>query len=348
MYSGIVITGVGMMGDWGVGRDDFMSLLSGHSTLTAIDKFDFDAHIDTNLVRRADYISLCAFTAAVMALQDAKISIKQEDSTRVGVILGTAHGPLHYSFEYHASLVTGDPKMVSPMFFSDSIPNAPVSHISTALGIHGYTITTQGYCAVTQGLKIAAERIQRGALDVCLVGGADVNHNFLAKLYGGCVAHPKKIATTFGGSGFLILESLDHAQKRGAVTYAHLEQALMITAKYEVLRSQHVPLFDRIDVPNPTKYLLSVADDDKDSELRRDYFLSGISGHHTDCSSIFGYGFAAAESFQSILSVLIAQSPQMFSSFLGMTGLTTAINNVSLLRTAFAGGNSLVVFSRNV
>ena len=77
-------------------------------------------------------------------------------------------------------------------------------------------------------------------------------------------------------------------------------------------------------------------------------FLNGISDHHTDCSSIFGYGFAAAESFQSILAVLIAQSPQMFSSFLGMTELTTAINNVSLLRTAFAGGNSLVVFSRNV
>ncbi|MBF0569811.1 MAG: hypothetical protein HQL18_03450 [Candidatus Omnitrophica bacterium] len=336
---GVVVTGIGMMGDWGAGKDAFLSFLAGRSVPVAVEDFDFDAYIDTQLVRRADHISRCALTASTLALRDADLSIDRNASQRIGVVFGTVHGALHYTIDYHASLVTGDPKVASPLLFSDSVPNAPVSHISTSLGIQGYTITTQGYCAVTQAVEVASQLISHGTLDVCLVGGADVNHELLAKFYIGCLRSPDDVKKTFGGSAFFVLESESHAASRKARVYANLEAVTMITATGEVMRRSKGLFLDGVDFSG---CVLAAAYDDKESTGRMATLLDGFSGHTIDCSLLFGYGFAAAESFQIALAALGAQDSKVLAALAKEAVCSSGW--VSLLRTALSGVNSVVVF----
>ena len=338
----VVVTGIGMMGDWGAGKDAFLSFLAGRSVLAAIEDFDFDAYIDTKLVRRADYISRCALTAATLALQDANLAIDRKASQKVGVILGTVHGAVHYSLEYHQSLVSGDPKMASPLLFSDSVPNASVSHISTSLGIQGYTITTQGYCPATQALEVASQLISRGILDVCLVGGADVNHELLTRFYIGCVQHPDDIKKTFGGSAFLILESQSHANTRKAKVYGELESVTMITGSNEVVNQVKKSFGSKRLLSGCT---LTASYDDNDSSCRMMALLDGFSGQRIDCSSLFGYGFAAAESFQIVLAVMGVHDRHVLG-LLDKEGRCSS-DRVSLLRTALSSANSIVVFGKH-
>jgi len=336
----VVVTGIGMMGDWGAGKDAFLSFLAGQSAPVAIEDFNFDAYIDTKLVRRADHISRGALTAATLALKDANLTIDRKASRNVGVVLGTVHGAVHYTLDYHGSLVSGDPKMASPLLFSDSVPNAPVSHISTSLGIQGYTITTQGYCAATQALGVASQLISTGILDVCLVGGADVNHELLTRFYIGCVRSPDDIRKTFGGCAFLVLESTIHAENRKANVYAGLESVAMITGSSDVVKQVKKSFTGALP---SSGWVLTAAYDDKDSATRMTVLLDGVPGQKIDCSSLFGYGFAAAEAFQIVLAVMGAQDNQVLASLVKDAACSSA--RVSLLRTALSGANSLVVFS---
>ncbi|OIO33028.1 MAG: hypothetical protein COX96_06750 [Candidatus Omnitrophica bacterium CG_4_10_14_0_2_um_filter_44_9] len=353
MEKDFVITGVGFLGNWGVGKKDFIRFLRGEGVPVSIEEVDFDAYIDVPSVRRADYISCCALTAAKFALEDAgMLPISKEKSNRIGAILGTVHGALYYTIEYHASLVLGDPKLASPLLFSDSVANAAVSHISTGLGIRGYSTTVPGYCGVTQALKLGIELIQQGVIDVCLVGGADVNHDFLTKAYRGCLCSPELIVNTFGGSGCLVIESLSHAIKRKAKIYAKIDGVSIITASYAVASCYNIsPLQDLLNEANielrDNDCFLNMSFDDEDSLCRRDLFLPKFSRHHfisLDCSSSFGYGFAAAEAFQIILGVLGVDSEEYLSSFKGIN-TNKPPNRIFITRTTLAGTNSCALFS---
>lgn len=354
MERDFVITGVGLLGNWGTGMKDFARFLKGEGTRISIEEVDFDAYIDTSSVRRADYISCCALTAAKFALEDAKMfPISKEESGNIGVILGTVHGALHHTIEYHTSLVLSNPRLASPLLFSDSVANSAVSHISTGLGIRGYSTTVPGYCGVTQALKLAVELIQQGAINACLVGGADVNHDFLTKAYRGCLRCPELIVKTFGGSGCLVIESLSHAIQRKAKIYAKIDGVNVITASYAAaIRCNISPLQDLLNEANielrDNDCFLNMSFDDEDSLRRKDLFLGGFGKHRLvslDCSSSFGYGFSAAEAFQIILGVLGAGSKEYLSSFKGVN-TNEPPNRIFITRTTLAGTNSCALFSQ--
>lgn len=352
MEEDFVITGVGFLGHWGAGKKDFSRFLKGEGVQISIEEVDFDAYIDTSSVRHADYVSCCAFTAAKFALEDAgMLPIRKDKSNRVGVILGTVHGALHYTTDYHASLVLGDSRLASPLLFSDSTLNAAVNHICASLGIRGYSTTIQGYCGVTQSVKLAVELIQQGTVDACLVGGADVNHDFLTKAYRGCLRNPELIVDTFGGSGCLVIESLSQAMKRKTNIYAKIDGASIITASCAVAsRCAISPLQDLLTEAKislrDNDCFLNMSFDDEDSLCRNDLFLRGCRNHRLvslDCSDSFGYGFAAAEAFQMILGVLGVGDREYLSSF---KEINESPGRIFLMRTALAGANACALFSR--
>jgi len=352
MKTRVVITGVGLLSGWGAGKDNFARFLKERSHEIAIEDIDFDTYVDTSLVRRADYFSRCALVAAKLALEDSGLlAISKEKSSRTGIVLGTAHGALHYTLEYHSSLVLGDPRLASPLLFSDSVHNVAVSHISTALGIRGYTTTTSGYCAVIQALRIGIQLIQKGLLDVCLVGGADVNHEFLTKIYGGCLTDPELINKNLGGSGFIVIESLAHAVQRKARVYAQIEGLCIITSMYETVKRHAIsPLKTLLSQTNGAfkeeKYLLSASYDEKDCLRRRELFLKEFKGTVFECSNSFGYGFSASEAFQLILCVLGTYSVDYVSSFNAQLRLGQSIDHLFLLQTALVGTNACTLLSR--
>lgn len=346
-----VITGIGFLNDWAAGKDNFTRFLSETMPQTPVEKIDFDAYIDTSLVRRADHISRCAVVAAKFALEDAGLpALYNEEGRRVGIVFGSVHGPLHYSLDYHASIVLGDPKLSSPILFSDSVPNAAVSHISTVIGIRGYTTTLSGYCAVTQALRLGSELVEDGIVDICLVGGADVNHDFLVKAYNACLRNSRLIDKSFGGSGFLVIESLEHAIKRNVRVYAQLEGVHTITASYAIAKRYGIsPLHELGGTPQEHDCLLSSSYDEEDSLKRKNMYLQAFKHPECtvfDCSNSFGCGFSAAEAFQLILGVLGAHSSENFASFKKFTDFNQQIDRVFVMHTALDGANACALFSR--
>lgn len=354
MEKRIIITGIGFLNDWVVGKGVPTQFLPGVTPRIPLDKIDFDTYIDTSLVRRADHISRCALVAAKLAIEDAGLSMLASDNNkRVGIVLGTVHGPLHYSLEYNASLIQGDPKLSSPLFFSDSVPNAAVSHISTILGIRGYTTTLSGYCAVMQALRLGAELIKEEIIDLCLVGGADINHNFLVKAYNTCLNNSELIAKSFGGSGFLVVESLKHAMQRKAKIYAQLDGVSTITASFASAKRDNVSplreLLNQVGDLRENDCLLKSSYDEKDSLQREGMYLQDFKHPQRiifDCSKKFGYGFSAAEAFQLILGILGVHTSEQLSSFETWGGLKKQLDRMFVMHTALSGANACALFSR--
>jgi 3-oxoacyl-(acyl-carrier-protein) synthase len=355
MKTSVVITGIGILNGYGVGKETLKRFLSEDPSQDSIDVFNFDSYIDTSLVRRSDYFSRCALVAAKLALEDAGLlnSIK-ENSDKVGVVLGTTHGALNYTVEYHTSLVLEDPRTVSPLLFSESVVNAAASHISKALGIRGYVTTISGYCAVMQALQLGYELIEGGIVDVCLVGGADVNHDFLTKAYSKCLSKSGLIKSNFGGSGFFIIESLRHAVGREAKIYAQAEGVSVITASYTIANRYRVsPLSELLNKVGAelkeNDCLLFASYEEEDCLKRLGLYLQDFkhSQHNVfDCSNTFDYGFCASEAFQLILGALSVYSLDYLSSFKSLSNTNRLIDRTFVMRTALAGTNGCILFSR--
>jgi len=354
MDKNIVVTGIGFLNDWVIGRGNFSSFLSSPVPQTPIEKIDFDTYIDTTLVRRADHVSRCALSAAKLALEDAGLPVHYgEESRRIGIALGTVHGPMHYTIDYHTSLVLEDPRLSSPIFFSDSVPNAAVSNISTALGIRGNTTTLSGYCAVMQALQYGSELVKDGLLDICLVGGADVNHDFLVEAYRTCLGNSEMIGKNFGGSGFLVIESLKHAVQRKAKIYAQLEGVCTVTAAYVLAKRYDIsPLKELLrqegDVLKEHDCILSSSYDEEDSIKRTSMYLKSFRSTKCtilDCSSVFGCTFSAADVFQIILGVLGAYSQENLCSFKELNDLKKQVSRIFVMSTSLAGANACALFS---
>jgi len=337
MKKRVVITGVGMIGDFGLGKEDFLNFIEGRKLKQKITEFNLDSYIDTGLLRRADQVSYFASIAAKFALEDANLlnGAEVESKHKFGVIMGTVHGALEHTIDYHKALVLDDPATVSPSLFSNSVINAAVSCISNIFKINGYTLTVPGYAGVHQAVKLATEFINNGNLDMCLVGGVDINNGFLAGAYSSCMEDNKSILNSFGGSGFLVLESLDVALRRGSRIYAEIIDIGITSVDYNKMLKHKIIPIKSVSLQN-VDCVFTYAFSDKDSKMREDLLLSKINQDKTsifNCSDLFGCTFAAAESFQVILGVIKLSGlyNRVLTSYLSLTDV-----NASLLLGRFS------------
>lgn len=308
MKKRIVITGLGMIGDFGVGKEDFINFINARKQKQEITDFNFDNYIDTTLLRRADQVSYFASIAAKISLEDANLldSTGKPKPYKLGAIVATVHGALTHTIEYHKALVLDNPQTVSPSLFSSSVLNAAASCISNIFKIHGYTLTIPGYAGVHQAIKIATGLIRDGDIDVCLVGGVDINNAFLIDAYSSCMDDSASISGNFGGSGFLVLETLDSALKRKSKIYAEVLSIEIISADYKSLIRHKIPLIENFKLQGRS-CIFTYAFNDRDSKKREELFLKDIDMRKIvviSCDRMFGCTFAAAESFQIILGVM--------------------------------------------
>lgn len=313
MKKRVLITGMGMIGDFGTGKEDFRSFLSGQRTKKNIHDFNFDNHVDTSLLRRADEISLFASTAAKFALEDAKLLDNRTcKRNRLGIVLGTVHGSLGYTIEYHKALVLDSPSMVSALLFSNSGLNTAVSYISIMFDIRGYTTTLSSYVVVLRSIQCAVELIREGNIDICLVGGVDIYNEILIEGYSRCLKDTTHIADRFGGSGFLVLESLESAKSRGIRGYVEIVGTEILCTSYPKAAKQNTSpirrLLDKVGLEaKKIDCVLTSSLNERDSRKREEVFLEGIDVKGlsvVNCRKLFGCTFAAAEVFQTILGIL--------------------------------------------
>jgi 3-oxoacyl-[acyl-carrier-protein] synthase II len=247
----VVVTGMGAITPIGNTVDDFWkSLISGKSGIDRITKFDssglpctiageiknFDVtrYIEIKDARRMDEFTHYAIAAAQDAIRNAKLDPEKEDLTRIGVIIGAGIGGMITYHNEHKKLLEKGPKRVSPFFIPMMIPDIAAGHISINYGFQGPNYASVSACASgAHALGLGLMHIERGDADVMIVGGAEGVMTEMS-FAGFCSARtlslrneePQRASRPFDrerdgfvmaeGAAVAVLETLSHAQKRGA------------------------------------------------------------------------------------------------------------------------------------
>lgn len=197
-------------------------------------------HMDPKEVRRNDRYTHFGFVAAKQAVADAKLDMAKEDGDRVGVIIGSGIGGMHTYETQLKNLFERGPRKVSPFTIPALIGNMCSGLVAIEYGARGPNFGIVSACATgTHAIGEAAHAVRRGDADVMIAGGTEATITPFA--YASFCAmkamstrndDPEKASRPFDknrdgfvmgeGSGILILESLEHAQARGARIYCEL------------------------------------------------------------------------------------------------------------------------------
>ena len=251
MTKRVVVTGMGAITPLGLTADVFWAnLLAGKpgiGPMTLCDPTDYPCriagevrdfdptqYIDGKEARRMARFSQLAVAAGLTAVESAGLDISQEDPYRVGVVLGNGNGGFPTLEDNCRVLAEKGGMRMTPFFFPMVLPNMAAANLSRYVGAHGYNSTATTACAASnQAIGQALDVIRRGSADVVLAGGTEAGISQLG-LAGFAVMRalstrndePEKASRPFDanrdgfvpseGSAILVLESLEHAQKRNA------------------------------------------------------------------------------------------------------------------------------------
>jgi 3-oxoacyl-[acyl-carrier-protein] synthase II len=258
MRKRVVITGLGAVTPIGNDVSTYWAALvagrSGAGPITAYDAsnqdvriaaevkgFDPVAALDAKLAKRTDRFTQLALVAADQAIADARLSVGSNvRSEDVAVIIGTGIGGLNTVLENLQVMQERGPKRVSALLVPMMMPNAPAALVSMRYGFHGVGLAMASACATGNNvIGEGAEYIRRGAAEMMICGGGESTMHPLA-LAGlsnmGAISQrnddPERASRPFDadrdgfvmaeGAGALVLESLEHAHKRGAHIYGEV------------------------------------------------------------------------------------------------------------------------------
>jgi len=200
--------------------------------------FDADALFGRREARRNDKFTLFAWEAARQAIDDAALSLDDVSRRRVGVVVGTGIGGVITLLENYDTLQKKGPHRVSPFMIPMMMPNAASAAIAIAYDLQGHNIAVVSACATgSHAIGEAAELIRLGKADVMICGGSEAAITPISvsgfKNMGALSMRndePSKACRPFDaerdgfvigeGAGIIVLESLEHAQKRGGRIYA--------------------------------------------------------------------------------------------------------------------------------
>jgi 3-oxoacyl-[acyl-carrier-protein] synthase II len=191
--------------------------------------------------RRMPRFAPFAVAAAVQAVRDAGLDMARENHERIGVFMGTAFGgAMDESQDAAKAFSERGPMKVSPFYMVRLLPNMATHHVSCYFETQGYINTAVVACASgTQAIGEATAVLRRGQADVMIAGGSESQISPLAmssmSVIGGFTTHndpPEKASRPFDksrdgivgseGGAVVVLETLEHAQRRGARVYAEV------------------------------------------------------------------------------------------------------------------------------
>lgn len=257
----IVVTGLGAVSPVGnTVAESWSNILAGRSGIAKVTRFDasilachfagevkgfnVEDYMPAKEARHMDTFIHYGIAAGVQAVQDAGLpfgeQLDEALAERIGCMVGSGIGGLPLIEETHTELVNRGPRRVSPFFVPASIINMISGHLSIRFGYQGPNLAAVTAC--TTGLHcigLAARLIQAGDADVMVAGGAE---STVSPLGIGGFAAARALSTrndspetasrpwdkgrdgfVLGeGAGVLVLESLEHAQARGARIYCEL------------------------------------------------------------------------------------------------------------------------------
>jgi nodulation protein E len=246
----VMITGLGAISGLGLDAKTFWdNLKAGRSAIKPLDPpmenvkitiastipdFDAEKYFSTDELSILDRYSQLAVIAAQDAVDDAGLVCGEETLTHAAAIIGSGCGGKHTDEATYDQLYKQQRSRAHPLTIPKGMPSAAASMVSLHLGIKGPAFVLASACAsgshaIIQGMTM----IQSGMIDVALVGASDAPFTYgLLKSWDALRVASTDTCRPFckdrsglvlgEGAGMLVLESEEHARKRGAKIYAEL------------------------------------------------------------------------------------------------------------------------------
>ncbi|MFH1414844.1 MAG: beta-ketoacyl-ACP synthase II [Elusimicrobiota bacterium] len=254
----VVVTGMGVVTPIGQSVEEYWkSLLEGRSGIDRISRYDVNQYssqiagevrdfdpvtngIEAKRAKRMDLFCQYALAAAKEAYEMSGLDMKQEDPFRCGSIIGSGIGGLATTEREHIRLLDKGPRRVSPFLIPSLIIDIAAGEIAIEYGLRGINYGVVSACASSaHAIGDAMRMIQYGDVDIILTGGTEASTTPLG-LAGFCSAkalstrndEPSRASRPFDaerdgfvmseGAGIIVLEELEHAEKRGARILAEI------------------------------------------------------------------------------------------------------------------------------
>ena len=252
----VVITGMGAITPLGNDVASFWDGLkngkNGIDFITKFDTKDIDVHVaaevkgfdptlymDRKEAKRMDLFCQYGIAAALQAVEHSGITHENTDFDRFGVIVSSGIGGLPTMEQQIIKMHDKGPTRVAPLFVPMTIGNMIAGNISMKTGARGICTSIVTACASgTHAIGEAFRNIKHGYSDVILAGGSEATiceigiAGFAALTALSNSKDPNTASIPFDenrngfvmgeGAGVVVLESLEHAQKRGATIYAEI------------------------------------------------------------------------------------------------------------------------------
>jgi 3-oxoacyl-[acyl-carrier-protein] synthase II len=246
-----VVTGVGLVCACGIGTEEaWKNILAGQSGVGPITLFDASQHdcriaaevknfdplgwIEKKEVKKMGRFIHLAFAATDFAMKMAEFTVTADNADATGVYIASGIGGFDVIEREHTKLMQSGPSRISPFFIPGTIVNLASGQISIRYGARGPNSATATACSASaHAIGDSFKIIQRGDAEVMICGGSEAAITPLS--VGGFAAmkalstrndEPQRASRPFDaardgfvvgeGAGILILESLEHAQQRGA------------------------------------------------------------------------------------------------------------------------------------
>jgi 3-oxoacyl-[acyl-carrier-protein] synthase II len=353
----VVITGIGAVTPVGLDRETtWQALLAGRSGVTAITAFDasrlpvkvaaqvtgFDPRsiLEGKRLRRSARFTQFAVAAAREAVLDAELTVDRADSGRVGVVINAAVAGFDTIEAATRLIVDGETRKLSPYFVASSLTNMPACEVAIDLGVHGPVTASALACASGNYALLEARRLLlAGEADVVICGGTDAaitESIFTGLSTMGALSKNEDPATAsrpfdadrdgfvFGeGSVVFVLETAEHAARRGARVYAALAGGALTADAFHV------------SAPEPTGAYATVA-------IQRALTNAGVKAEQIDYICAHGTSTRANDrtesaairaSFGSAAGRVAVSSPKsMVGHMIGAAGALGAMVSVLAIR----------------
>ena len=356
----VVITGMGAVAPNGNGIQEFISnSFAGKVGIKAIKKFDskptgitvageiddFDPNdvIGKKAARRMDLYSQYALQSAIEAMEMAEINETNTKPVDMGVIYGSGIGGLTTIQEQIIKMHDKGPKRVSPMFVPMSIANMAAGNISIHFNAQNICTSIVTACATgTNAIGEAFRQVKEGRAKVMIAGGSEASVNeigiagFAALTALSQATDPLKASLPFDkarqgfvlgeGGATLVLEDLEHAQKRGAnilgeiVGYGATSDAYHITSPDPTgagaARAMELAIKEAGVSPSEISYInahgtATHANDEGESKAINQVFGSDSHVRVSSTKGMTGHLLGAAGAIEAVLTVVALQNGQL-------------------------------------
>jgi 3-oxoacyl-[acyl-carrier-protein] synthase II len=265
----VVVTGMGLVSPLGnTTEETWDGLIAGRSGVDYITRFDTSQHkvrfaaetrgfdplkfVPKKEIKKMDYFIFFAIAAAKEALDDSLLKITPENAEDIGVYIGSGIGGFGVFEREHKTMLEDGPDRISPFFIPASIINLASGYVSIYSGAKGPNSATATACSSgAHALGDSFRIIQRGDAVAMICGGSEGAITSMS--VGGFGAmkalstrndDPSRASRPFDkgrdgfvigeGAGILLLEELEHAQKRGAKIYAEVVGYAMTSDAFHI------------------------------------------------------------------------------------------------------------------